>query len=59
MSEQYEIRKVRKEDQKGVSKGVTIPHKFLEVLDISSGDYVKIRMDGKGEKRIWIEKVQG
>jgi antitoxin component of MazEF toxin-antitoxin module len=57
MSELYEIRKVRKEDSKGISKGVTIPHKFLAGLDISSGDYVKIRMGNKGEKGIWIEKV--
>lgn len=58
MSQHYEVRKIHKEGSERISRGMTIPQKFLKELQLDSGSYVKIYMAEKGEKKIWIEKLQ-
>lgn len=59
MSQQdFAVRKIHREGAQRVSRGMTIPMKFLKELDIETGSYVKIYMGEKGAKRIWIEKVE-
>jgi antitoxin component of MazEF toxin-antitoxin module len=41
-----------------MSRGMTIPQKFLKELNLEQGNYVKIFLDGGGAKRIWIEKLE-
>ena len=57
MSQSYEIRKLHGQGNQRVSKGLTIPSKFLKELNIDENDYVKIFLGQKGEKKIWIEKL--
>jgi antitoxin component of MazEF toxin-antitoxin module len=54
----YEVRKIHLEGERGISRGMTIPHKFLKELDMDSGDYVKIYLGQKGTNTLWIEKLQ-
>ena len=60
MSLNYEVRKLHGQGNQRVSKGLTIPSKFLKELNIDENDYVKIflGLDEKGERKIWIEKLQ-
>ena len=58
MSQSYELRKLHSQGNQGISKGLTIPQKFLKELDIDENDYVKIFLGAKGERKIWIEKLQ-
>jgi bifunctional DNA-binding transcriptional regulator/antitoxin component of YhaV-PrlF toxin-antitoxin module len=37
------------------SLGVVIPHKFLEEMKITKGDYVKIYPE---QSKIWIQKLE-
>lgn len=57
--QQFEIRKIHKQGHHRISKGMTIPHRFLQELDLVQGNYIKISLDEKGsEKKLWIEKLK-
>jgi hypothetical protein len=59
LSQLFEIRKIHREGSERVSRGMTIPQKFLEELRLEQGNYVKIYLDEKGsEKKLWIEKLK-
>jgi antitoxin component of MazEF toxin-antitoxin module len=58
LSQQYEVRKIHKEGSERMSRGMTIPHKFLKELALEQGNYIKIYLDEKGSKKIWIEKLE-
>ena len=58
MSRNYEIRKIHLEGEKGISRGITIPHKYLREIDLEQGDYVKIYLGEKGSNMLWLEKLQ-
>jgi antitoxin component of MazEF toxin-antitoxin module len=55
MSQSYKVVKIHEEGKNRVSRGVTIPKKYIEELQIADGSYIKVRVESG---MIMMEKMQ-